>query len=167
MISFNYFKIAAFLLFVAALGSCQKETQDFDLSKTYDGVETELWEHFENFEKAAAERGVRIDLAAAGITGSIGKIHTPGLVGICNHNADTPNHVMIDIDFWRNASQLAKEMIIFHELGHCFLHRGHNDDQHHNGTCKSIMRSGKGGCLDLYNNSNRGDYMDELFTETH
>ena len=136
-----------------------------DLMKSYDGVEAELWEHFDRFEREAAKRGVTIDLAAVGITGSIEKIHTPGMVGICNHKVDTPNHVMIDIDFWRNASKIAREMIIFHELGHCFLHRGHNNNKHDNGTCKSIMRSGTGGCLDFYNNSNRGDYLNELFTE--
>ncbi len=163
MTSFNFFKIATFLLLVAALGSCQKDTQDFDLNKSYNGVETELWEYFEKFEQEAADRGVQINLSAAGITGSIEKIHTPGMVGICNHKPNTPNHVMIDIDFWRNASKMAKEMIIFHELGHCFLHRGHNDDKHDNGTCKSIMRSGQGGCMDLYNHSNRNDYLNELF----
>lgn len=136
-----------------------------ELRRSYDGVEVALWEHFANFEKEAAKRGVMIDLEATGITGSIEKIHTPGMVGICNHKVDAPNHVMIDIDFWSNASKMAKEMIIFHELGHCFLKRGHSDDTHNNGTCKSIMRSGKGGCMDFYNTSNRNDYLNELFYE--
>ena len=161
MTTFNYFKIFAFIL-AAALGSCQKST-DLEIIKSFDGVEADLWEHFDNFEKEAAKRGQHIDLAAAGITGSIEKIHTPGLVGICNHKVDTPNHVTIDIDFWNSASESAREMIIFHELGHCYLHRGHNDTTHADGTCSSIMRSGMGGCVDFYTNSNRKGYLTELF----
>ena len=163
MTTFNYFKIFALIL-VAALGSCQKST-DLEIVKSFDGVEADLWEHFDNFEKEAAKRGMHIDLAAAGITGSIEKIHTPGMVGICNHKVDTPNHVMIDVDFWNSASESAREMIIFHELGHCYLHRGHNDTAHSDGTCSSIMRSGMGGCVDFYTNSNRKGLLNELFVE--
>ena len=110
-------------------------------------------------------RGVTVDLAAAGITGSIEKISTPGMVGICNHKKDQPNHVIIDNNFWKTASENAKELIVFHELGHCYLQRGHNDIQHANGTCSSIMRSGRTGCVDFYTNSNRGEYMDELYDD--
>ena len=122
MTSFNFIKIAAFLLLVAALCSCQKQTEDFAITKDFNGVDVELQEHFENFEKEAAKRGVTIDLVEAGITGSIEKIHTHGMIGICNHKVDTPNHVTIDIDFWNSASESAREMIIFHGLGHCYLH---------------------------------------------
>ena len=78
MTTFNYFKIFAFIL-AAALGSCQKST-DLEIVKSFDGVEADLWEHFDNFEKEAARRGMHIDLTASGITGSIEKIHTPGPV---------------------------------------------------------------------------------------
>ena len=70
---------------------------------------------------------------------------------------------MIDIDFWNSASESAREMIVFHELGHCFLQRGHNDNKQDDGTCVSIMRSGKGGCIDFYTSSNRGSLLDELY----
>lgn len=165
MTHFNYFKIFAFIL-IAALGSCQKDA-GIEIVKSFDGVEAELWEHFDNFEKEAAKRGVHVDLTAAGITGTIEKINTPGMVGICNHRVDQPNHVIIDIDFWMTASESAKEMIIFHELGHCYLKRGHNDKAHTDGTCSSIMRSGKGGCIDFYTNSKRGGYLNELYDGAH
>ena len=75
-----------------------------------------------------------------------------------------PNHVIIDANFWTAASDNSKEMIIFHELGHCFLERGHNDDKKSDGTCASIMRSGRGGCIDFYTKSNKAEYLDELYT---
>ena len=54
-------------------------------------------------------------------------------------------------------------MIVFHELGHCYLTRGHKDERKNNGTCASIMRSGKAACMDFYTSDNRKEYLDELF----
>ncbi len=122
------------------------------------------WSYFEKFEKEAAERGVNIDLVAAGITGTIEKIHAHGTVGLCNHRLDQPNQPIRAARFWASASDNSKEMIIFHELGHCYLERGHNDDKKSDGTCASIMRSGRGGCIDFYTKSNKAEYLDELYT---
>lgn len=162
MTNFNFIRIITFSLLVT-LVACDKNN-DLQLSKEYQGVAPELWSYFEKFERAAAERGVAIDLAVVGITGSIEKIHAHGTVGLCNHRLDQPNHVIIDKNFWVSASENAKEMIVFHELGHCYLERGHTDAKRNDGTCASIMRSGKGGCVDFYNNTNKESYLDELYT---
>jgi len=58
---------------------------------------------------------------------------------------------------------LIKELIVFHELGHCFLQRGHREDALPNGACVSIMRSGIEDCLDNYTSETRSFYIDELF----
>lgn len=162
MTNFNFIRTIAFSLLIT-LVACGKDNQ-IQLNKEYQGVDAELWSYFEKFEKEAAERGVNIDLAAAGITGTIERIHAHGTVGLCNHRLDQPNHVIIDINFWTAASDNSKEMIIFHELGHCYLERGHNDDKKSDGTCASIMRSGRGGCIDFYTKANKAAYLDELYT---
>jgi len=162
MTNFNFIRTIAFSLLIT-LVACGKDNE-IQLNKEYQGVDAELWSYFEKFEKEAGERGVTIDLAAAGITGTIEKIHAHGTVGLCNHRLDQPNHVIIDINFWTSASDNSKEMIIFHELGHCILERGHNDDKKDDGTCASIMRSGRGGCIDFYNKGNKAAYLDELYT---
>ncbi len=163
MTNFNLIRIIAFS-FLITLVACGKD-ESIQLNKEYRGVESELWSYFEKFETEAAERGIHIDLAVAGITGSIEKIHSHGTVGLCNHKLDEPNHVIIDAEFWASASENAKEMIIFHELGHCYLERGHNDSKRDDGTCASIMRSGRGGCIDFYTNSNKNDYLNELYAD--
>lgn len=163
MTNINITKIAIFAL-LFTLVSCGKSL-DLDVAKEYKGVDEQLWSYFEEFEKEAAKRGMQIDLLAAGITGSIETIHAHGTVGLCNHRIDEPNHVIIDAKFWASASENSREMIIFHELGHCYLSRGHNDVAKNDGTCSSIMRSGKGGCVDFYTNSNKSSYLDELYTE--
>lgn len=165
MTNFNTLRTIAFFLLLT-LVACSKEQEQLGITKAYPGVEPELWSYFEAFERASADRGRPIDLLAAGITGSIEKIHAHGTVGLCNHRLDEPNHVIIDVNFWETASANSKEMIVFHELGHCILERGHNDEKRSDGTCASIMRSGRGGCIDFYTKDNKHEYLDELFTET-
>ncbi|MEM1122962.1 MAG: hypothetical protein AAGJ18_21135 [Bacteroidota bacterium] len=164
MTHFSLIRTIAFALLIT-LVACGKDNT-IQLEKQYPGVEPAMWAYFEKFERAAAERGVEVDLVAAGMTGSIELIHAHGTVGLCNHRLDQPNHVIIDKRFWDKASNSAKEMIIFHELGHCYLKRGHTDEKNADGTCASIMRSGRGGCVDFYNHSNRESYLDELYTSS-
>lgn len=161
----NFAIIAITILMAFSFQSCEKETLIMEADKEYPGVDAELWMYFQRFEQAAAERGVHIDLVAKGITGSIEDIEVENVVGMCNHNAQTPNHVTIDEAFWMRSSTLRKELIVFHELGHCYMNLGHRDEVHADGRCKSIMRSGMGGCMDMYTSDSRAEYQDELFAD--
>ena len=64
---------------------------------------------------------------------------------------------------WK-ASKMAKEQLIFHELGHCILGRGHKSDTLLNGNAASIMKpTGEtlyGSKMSLFK---REYYLDELF----
>lgn len=162
---FDFYCYMLMLLYCLLYTSCGSsgEVRLGTPTKMYPGVDERLWIYFERFELAANERGMMVDLIAAGITGEIYEIDKANVVGLCNHNVIDPNHIVLDGHFWSRSSILKKELIVFHELGHCYLLRGHNDLINENGTCSSIMRSGTGGCLDLYNTSNRDEYLDELF----
>ncbi len=131
--------------------------------REFPGVDERLWSYFERFEEQAAERGVAVDLVAAGITGIIVPIDQENVAGTCNFNARLPNHVMVDEEFFNRVSDTFKEFIIFHELGHCFLFRDHLEDEDNFGLCVSIMRSGTGDCRDNYRGTTRTGYLDELF----
>jgi len=104
-----------------------------------------------------------VDLTDAGITGVIEEIDEDHVAGQCAFPRNRPNEVTVDESFWVRGSDLFKEFIVFHELGHCYLFRPHLEDQFSNGACVSIMRSGNGSCLDNYRNSTREFYIDELF----
>ena len=131
--------------------------------REFPGVDERLWTYFERFEQQAEERGVAVDLVAAGITGVIVPIDEENVAGSCNFNARVPNHVMVDEDFFNRVNDTFREFIIFHELGHCFLFRDHLEDQDEFGICVSIMRSGVEGCRDNYRTSTRMGYINELF----
>jgi len=110
------------------------------------------------------ERGINIDLASENVTGIIGQ--EPGHVspGACNTDSNNSLHqVSLREDFWETASVTNKEIIVFHELGHCFLERDHLDDIAEDGFCVSLMRTGGGVCTDNYFQNTRKYYLDELF----
>lgn len=151
-----------FLFFLPLLiFSCEKDS--FIENKSYSNIDPELWMYFQRFEQAAAERLVDIDLLDSDIHAKIEHISSVSSIGTCYHNTNTPRVINIDKAFWSRASQLRKEMIVFHELGHCYLNLGHRNEVLDNGRCKSIMRDGLGDCIDSYNDTTREEYHDELF----
>lgn len=156
-------------VFLIFFGACLEDDMSIESElsagiKSYANVDRELWTHFQAFEKAAAERGFRVDLNRANIVGTLENIEEGGVAGTCSYGG-RQNHksVVIDASFWKRASHLYREYIVFHELGHCFLLRGHRESCLTNRTYASIMRSGtQSGCRDNYNVQTRDYYIDEL-----
>lgn len=153
-------KVLPILAFLS-LQACQKEENV--VTKSFPNIDKEFWAYFEKFEQEAANHGYEYDLINLGITAEIGETASSQWVGQCNHNTNQPNHIVINKMFWNAADNWRKEKIIFHELGHCVLGRGHDEDVLNNGYCKSIMRSGLGACLDNYTNDTDEYYINELF----
>lgn len=132
--------------------------------KEYRNVQEPLWPYFEQFEKAGLERGIEIDFQEKNIVALIEEIEVEEIGGKCTHPVPGSNRIIINESFFLNTDdESLKELVIFHELGHCYLGRDHRDESFQNGACKSIMRSGLGNCLDNYKSSTKERYLDELF----
>ncbi len=129
----------------------------------FPGVDPELWSYYSDFEAEAAARGLDIDLFAANITGEISEIAEEHVAGRCSYSNVAPNEIIIDQTFWNRSSVLFREFVVFHELGHCFLGRGHEEGTNADGTCTSLMRSGLEDCKDNYRGTTREVYLNELF----
>ncbi len=140
----------------------EEQTPTLPIIKSYPNVDENLWKYFEAFELAAQERGFSYDLIALQVEGNFLDLGDNSIAGQCTYNSHAPELVTIDTDFWEWSDEWDREMVIFHELGHCVLNRDHNEN-HINGVCTSIMRSGVSGCRDNYNENTRVDYLDELF----
>ena len=151
-------KVALGLL-VFLVFACEKD----NVSTNDPFVVDELQEYFEQFTIEGQARGLEIDLVEANIEGYIQNIVEQNVVGQCSYNADEPRRVLIDRAYWRRASDLEREMVVFHELGHCFLSRGHLDEADSEGNCLSIMHSGTSGCNLNYATNSRDEFLDELF----
>ncbi|MEP7266997.1 MAG: hypothetical protein ABI844_05170 [Saprospiraceae bacterium] len=161
----NRLKITTLLLgLISIVTSCVKDTSTTQsINALFPNVQEQLWPYFTRFENEAAIRDLHIDLASAQLTGVISDISTNHVIGQCTYNSKEPNKVTIDQPFWSKATDLGKEFVVFHELGHCILGREHNEAQDPRGVCVSIMRSGTGTCIDNYNVNTRTKYLDELF----
>jgi len=123
--------------------------------------------YFNKFEQEAYEQGFSIDLAAQGINYKFEDIEQEFVAGMCTYNSHEPNQITIDREFWQKASNSLREMVIFHELGHCALGRDHREGHDADGFCISIMRSGDGSCRDGYNSQTKTYYMSELFNDLY
>ncbi|MFK7772626.1 MAG: hypothetical protein AB8F94_10820 [Saprospiraceae bacterium] len=157
-----------FISFLFVFQSCKKDTTIEEILPEekivfYSNIPAPLWSYFKNFEEEALLRGFQIDLEAQHISAKIMEIVDDGVAGSCTYGSHQPGHIIIDESFWNQSNDNWKEMVIFHELGHCSLHRGHREDANLDGTCISIMRSGIEDCRDNYQYSTRATYLDELF----
>ena len=156
-------------LMVISLTSCHLDLTNLFGNKkndgTYPNVNAALWPYFKRFEDAGSDRSISIDLQDALITGVISDIPTNHVLGQCSYSSSDPKKLTIDQPFWNTASDLYKEFVIFHELGHCYLGRLHDESKDAQGFCNSIMRSGLDDCRDNYTSLTRKKYLDELFFE--
>ena len=139
--------------------ACEQDDQLLEISV----VEPELQPYFLEFQAEAAERGISITAAFADISAEIVDISDDDVIGQCRYSSARPNEVRIDQAFWNRASETSREHVVFHELGHCYLSRDHKEARTLDGTCVSIMASGRGDCTLLYSSSTREAYLDELF----
>jgi hypothetical protein len=154
--------------------SCQKDenfvsnvdnTTATTSTQSYPKADQALWYYLQGFEKAAAERGITIHLNSTDLTAKIAEIDEANVAGMCTYGGHVGHDIVIDKGFWNSTNSVYyKEMVVFHELGHCILGRQHLETAFESNTCKSIMRSGVEGCMDNYTATTRAYYLDELFS---
>lgn len=154
------FYVFMFFTFLA----CQSDLVDQELQTEDANIPSALSPYFETFKQKAFENGFLVDYESANITAELKFIDQGSVAGTCSTNGHDLRHITIDQSFWNQASHLLKEMVVFHELGHCILGRGHEESAFPNGVCRSIMRSGLGNCRDAYIPENRDYFIEELFS---
>lgn len=123
-------------------------------------VDNELQSFYEEFVNEARLRGISVDVGQ--VEGHIEFLRQSGVVGQCQRNTDDDNVIIIDKLYWKDITPLEKEMVVFHELGHCVLNRGHINDVNKEDFCISIMGDGV-SCTSNYTEETREYYLDELF----
>ncbi|MEO5583647.1 MAG: hypothetical protein ABIR66_13230 [Saprospiraceae bacterium] len=161
--------IVYLLCLVFSLSDCRKEISNLvdeePAEGIYPNVNEALWPYFKRFEIEASIRNISIDLREERISGVISDIPINHVLGQCSYSSAESKKLTIDLPFWNTSSNLGKEFVIFHELGHCSLGRLHDETKDKQGICQSIMRSGLEECRDNYTSLTRKMYLDELFLE--
>ncbi len=169
----NFMRLPILFVLLCFLASCGEDDavtpttgpQGFQSEEElFPTVTPELRPFYIAFEEEAANRGFDINLTQEEVTGNIVQLGNMGVLGVCVRNDEAPNRVAVDQEAWASASQAFRELIVFHELGHCVLNREHLDNEDANGICVSIMNSGLSGCdISLEQEKVREEYLDELF----
>lgn len=150
------------LLFVGVLFSqCTLQVSPTEINPSISNEE--LQPYFDAFIEAGEARGYDYSWTKEELTAEISIIDENGVAGYCYYDSANPNHIVIDAAFWESANSSLREFVVFHELGHCVLNRGHREDEFTDRSCVSIMASGTGDCLHNYQLSTKENYLDELF----
>jgi predicted SprT family Zn-dependent metalloprotease len=70
--------------------------------------------------------------------------------------------VEFDKDYWDNANETTRELLVYHELGHCELRREHTDAKHTDYRPVSIMHPILLWYVEYL--AHKQEYIDELFS---
>jgi len=97
----------------------------------YQYIQPEISVYVESFVNEAKIRGQIIDVSTLKI--AFGNIEGNA------HGVTYPTHHQIQIDSSKSEWKNIPECLIYHELGHLYLHRDHDDSLLKNGNPKSIM----------------------------
>ncbi len=73
------------------------------------------------------------------------------------------NQIKVNDLSWDSMNATAKEMVLFHEMGHCMLQRAHREDASPEGRKLSMMSSRKRWLKNQVYLDHRKEYLDELF----
>ena len=127
-------------------------------------VDPDLAPFFESFQAEANARGLDLSLSNLEIEGMFGNFDgSSRTLGQCRSGGGERSAIIIDRQLWTPLAPVERELVMFHELGHCALGRGHRDDVTEDGVCVSIMHSTFDGCINTFGTGTRAEFLDELF----
>lgn len=144
------------LVIIGIIFGCSKI--DYDNSELNN---SEFQSYVDSFKEEAKTRGHNID--ANSINFYLADIENENVGGLCNQRKE---EIVIDRDNWEIASEIEKELLVYHELGHCILGRAHRNETSENGDCLSIMDGTENNfncSKNIYSSLWRAYYLDELF----
>lgn len=131
------------------------------------GVDPEVVPYVQNFEKWGQYMKKDPEYKVPKIHIGIGefkdfnfRIVSPNAIGVCYY-LKRPRVIVVDKRFWDQASPMEREMVVFHELGHCALNRPHKTALDPWGRQISLMYPSIFNPM-MYR-SNREYYINELF----
>lgn len=156
------------LLLIGIIG-CQSGSQP---EPTQYSVPADVERYIQSFRNEAQQRNQMVSTSNLIVT--FGGTQTEDVCGQCLLEAGKTPRVTLNSDeyCWKQASDFEREGLVFHELGHCLLNRGHKTDRFPNGAFVSLMNPSDVGVYatcrypiddDCDKRPRRSYYIDELF----
>jgi hypothetical protein len=132
--------------------------------KNDDGpIASGLQPYYDSFLLEAESRNYPLSEDQLDIRMLFANIGNSNILGQCTFRNGEQDVVEIDRFNWKTFDETKKEFVVFHELGHCILKRGHLDAVDSDGNCLSVMHSSVDLCKFDFTGVNRDLYLDELF----
>ena len=150
------------IILVLSLTNCKDDKIQYDIDPT-------LKPYLESFLNKGRERGVNLTPEEDGLIMKFSNLKAP-TIGLCTYS--DPILVEIDKKYWEETSNYAnkndlRENVVFHELCHGLLNRGHTNTTLENSEWKSVMCGGDTYMERNWNINYSGYrkeyYLDELF----
>jgi hypothetical protein len=125
-------------------------------------VSSDFQIYVDSFVAEAKQRGIEASIKDL-------EVSFAKLTNNCGYGWSAPPKVNIDSACWAGLaySEAAREILMFHELGHALLGRSHDDRTLPNGDYRSIMCQNIFGLYNFYVPAKRTYYLDELFTSSN
>ncbi len=117
--------------------------------------------YVQSFEADALH--AHVALSTESISAQFGEVKAANQNGICNLGTDGSAFITINRTAWNQMSELGREQLIYHEMGHCLLKRGHRSDYRLDGSPYSLMS--KYSIDDRTYSQYRDSYKQELFSQ--
>lgn len=155
--------IFSFLIITA----CSNDGGVEEMPAIYD-VAPEFEPYVQEFLVEAEKRGQSFDFQETGLSIQFSELPLNNANGRCFLGQ---YRVEIDKVDWFSFSELFRSYLLFHELGHCALDRGHRNDKFDDGSWKSILKGNPFTDFDArkpvpYFGFRKQYYIDELFDES-
>lgn len=139
----------------------------FDLiTNSYHNIDPTFQPIYNSFLNEASQRGfnklhkIDINIQFSDIDQTKNKGTDKMTLGECEVIIGKTPEIRIDKNLWFNMNPSQREMTVFHELGHCFLLKGHTNADHDK--IESLMNS------EIFDEqvylTNRSKFLDELFS---
>jgi hypothetical protein len=137
-------------------------------TKGYNLVESAFKPYLEKLRLEGLERGIQFDPYDKQITvrfSTSGEL-TDDIAGQCRFQDGNyfGRMVLFNPLHWVSFDEYLREMLIFHEFGHCYWDFQH-DDRTVNGICTEIMNSGTSDCEFAYNETTRESRLNTFFDD--
>ena len=126
--------------------------------------------YVEDFVEEARKNGLELNLREMGITIELSDVRQVDASGRCS-TGPNQRHIVINKDVWQDDFTDFKRRLMFHELAHCVINRGHRNDRFDNGIWKSSMRGSPLTDAELqiatpYYGFRKAYYDEEIFNES-
>ena len=158
-------RITPYLFFACLVFSCtsgEPETMEVIID-----IDPEFQSYVDEFIDEAAKRGQNIDFSDTGLSVKFSEFDLERANGRCFFQE---YRIEIDKADWFSFSPSFRSYLLFHELGHCELRRGHINSKFDDQSWRSIMKGDPFNGIDIRNpvpyfGFRREYYINELFND--